>query len=120
MAGESYYFLFSVVAVLITILHIFNVLYFKAKGKSILGEDIIQGAPGCGKFKKLSSNRAIIVAATILLVFIANLVYDVGRLLDLDNQEYARGMLTFGPAAVILFFIVMLLVMRNRLKSGGR
>jgi hypothetical protein len=118
MAGETYYFAFSLIAVIGIVLHVVNLVYLKNTGKTILGDEFKPDTAGYKKFKNLTSGRAIATTSFIGLIFTANLIYDVYRILHLDKPDYARFILIYFSIGTILFAVIMLFVMRERLESG--
>lgn len=102
---------------LLSITHIANILYVRARHKTILGEDVTTKVPGYVKFKKMSTPLGLTVAVVVAIGCIANLVYDINRILGLGNPDHAHGMLTYAPIIVTAFFITMLFVMRSKLRS---
>jgi hypothetical protein len=120
MAGESYYFLISLTLAVLAILHITNMIYLRVKSETILGEKYAPSQLGYDKFRKLSSIKGVAIACIVAVLLVANLVYGVFRILRLDDPDYARFMFIYVPIGVVLFIIVMLAVMRNKLKTDNR
>lgn len=116
MAGETYYFAFSLIAIIGMVLHIINLTYFKLKGKTILGEEFKPGTDGYKKFKHLTSVQGVTITALIGVILVVNMAYCIYRILHLDNPEYARFILYFS-IGLVLFTVVMFAVMRDKLKA---
>lgn len=114
MAGESYYFMFSFILVLIAIFSLINLLLLR-KGRTVFGVTLKPGTEEYKRAVKLASNRNIAIIVILTLAFIANLIYDVNRLRRLD--EYSDGLLLFLAAFVVLISAVVLVFTRNQAKS---
>lgn len=111
MAGESYYFLFSLILVLGVLLILVNLLLIRTKGKTTFGIAHEPGTPEYRKGIEFASTRNIAIATIIALILIANLTYDVNRLLHLDG--YPRGILPYIAGFVVLMFGLMIPVSRR-------
>ena len=116
MPGESYYFIFSLIAFCLLVLYTLNAISLARTNKTLAGEEVTPKKNGYKKVRFFLSFRGIVIASVVGLGIIANLTYDVYRILHLGNPEYARGMLTYAPIIFGLFFIYMIISMRNKMK----
>jgi hypothetical protein len=114
MAGESYYYCFSLVFTLSAILCILSLLLLR-KGKTLFGITVKRGTPEYERGVKFASNRNIVITIILTLIFIGNLIYDVNRLMRLD--EYRQGGLLLLTAFVLLLFILIIPVGRHQARS---
>src|SRR6266540_758184 len=108
MAPDTYYFFFSIILVLGVILHIANMVYFRVKGKTIVGNRYRPGTPEHATLKRYSSNRYLTIVLMLAMLLVANLALDVNRLLHLSNREYARGILIYAPVSCVLLAVLVL------------
>lgn len=120
MAGESYYLLFSIAAVLLAITHIINIIWFRVRKETIFGEARQPDSLGYKKFKALSSSLGFLIAGGIVLITIANLTYSVRRILQLPESTYPHGMAIYAPLYVTIFYVIMLLITRSYIMSKNR
>lgn len=102
MAGETYYFLFSVMFVLLGIFCITSLLLLR-KGRTMFGISVKRGTPEYKRSVELASGRNIAIAAILTTIFIGNLVYVISSLMRLD--EYGGASLLFLAGFVILIFV---------------
>lgn len=90
MAGETYYFSFSIVFVEVALLWLINLIWLRASGKTTFGLYYKRGTPEYKRVVKLASNRNISVCTLIALAFVANLSYGMNRLMHFKNPDYAQ------------------------------
>lgn len=112
MAGESYYFVFSALAVALMLLHFINVAFYKRTNKTLFGEKVTPDKLGYKKYKNFISVRGITIATIVGVLFVVNLVYAINIVLSLNDPDYARFMLFYIPVAITAFFIVMINVVQ--------
>jgi len=123
MAGETYYFFFSIILVLGVTWFIVNLIYLRAKGRAVFGPTYKSGTPERERLEKFASTRNLIISFLFAFVLAANLIYDVNRIMHLSNRDYAHGVLIYAPIASILFFILMIFMTRDQFskyQSGER
>jgi hypothetical protein len=118
MAPETYYFFFSIIAVAVACLYTTNLIYVRTKGKTLIGNNYKPGTIEYGKLRKYSSNHRLTISAVIALICIANLIFDIYRLLHLDNQEYARFILVFAPILIALIAAAVAVKMNRQFGNG--
>lgn len=102
MAPESYYFIFSILVVLVLGIYLANMVYYRAKGKNLMGRKFKPGTAEHQLMQKHSGNLGLAILGSATLLGVANLIFDIYRLLHLANQEYARFALVFTPVFVLL------------------
>lgn len=117
MAGETYYFFFSMIAVIGMALYLINLLRLRARGKTTFGFGFKAGTPEYERVIKLASNRNIAITIVVTVIFIANFIYDVNRLLNFKDREYAHGLLLYAPIATILFSVLIFFIVRKQVKG---
>ena len=105
MAPETYYFFFSIIVALTSVLFMLIMSYYRLKGKTILGDLYKKGSVEDNYMRKYSSNRSLTIGGVITLLGIANLVYDIYRILHLGNQEYAVFIFVFAPVFLAIIAI---------------
>jgi small-conductance mechanosensitive channel len=118
MASDTYYYFFSIILVLVMITHISNVTYFRIKNRTIIGNSYKPKSPEEQTLRRFSSISSLTVASVMLLIFIANLVFDVNHLIHLQNQSYARGLLVYAPIACLALFVLLFVYVINTFGRG--
>jgi len=116
MAPETFYYFLSIFLVLIAVFHISHMIYFRARGKTFLGEVFKPGKPGYKKINKLASASGLTIAIVLALLFVANLAYDISRVAHINTSD-ARFLLIFAPAVTILIFCGALFTTRKYFSS---
>ncbi len=119
MAPETYYYFFSLIAVIAVLTHVSNMLFFRAKNKTIFGQKYKIGSVEYLRLKKYSSTPYLTFACLLELLFATNLVYDIHRILNLGKPEYAHFILIFAPVVTILSFIALLFYAYNMFYKKG-
>lgn len=118
MAPETYYFFFSILAAFAPAVFMTNMAYYRLKGKNLIGKSFKPGTIEHDSMLKYSSNRSLAILGAISLLGIANLVYNITRLLHLQNQEYVRFILVFAPVFVILITIAVSIKIYRQFGNG--
>lgn len=113
MAGETYYFAFSIILLYVVALCVVNMLYLRVRGKTTFGLSFKPGTIEHKRVIRLADNRNITVAAVLTLAFLANLANSVNRILKLEHPD-ARFALVFVPALITLLGIVVFFVVRKQ------
>lgn len=118
MAGDFYYYLFSLVFVLGVLLYLVNLLLIRMKGKTTFGIATKRGTKEYENGVKFASNTNIGTTVILALVLIANLIYEVNRLLHHDNREDAQGILVLGTVFIVVMTIVMIPFARKQARNA--
>lgn len=103
MAPYTYYYLFSVLAVLGIAFYIVNLVYLRTRGRTTFGLAYRPGTLEYARGLKLASNRNLAISALIALLFVVNLIYCIVIIVRLHTSD-ARWLLVFGPIAGIVTF----------------
>lgn len=109
MAYETFYFTFSLILVMGASLWLVNLVLIRTKGATTFG---ITHKPGTPEYKKgvmFASNRKITLSAIVALLFMANLAFNVSKVLRTDNHKY--------PPGLLLLFIITLPTARRQAKA---
>lgn len=117
MAGETYYFLFSVCFVILVPLALGNAWSAVSKGQTIFGASVTPKSPGYKKFKNLSSRQGVLIGAALELLFIMGLADSIRRIIKISNQGYTQGMLIFGSLAMVVLIYKIVLYMKDKTNS---
>lgn len=120
MAANTYYFFFSLILVFGVLFHLTNVMYFRASGKTILGNKYRSGTPEYQTLQRLSSTRNMAIVLVLALLFAANLAFDIYRILHLREQGYSHFILIFAPVSLLLLALVIFATSRDRLRRIGK
>jgi hypothetical protein len=113
MAPETYYYFFSVIAVISVPIHISNMVFFRVKHKTLIGNQYEPSTPEYKKMLRYSSASALTIAGIVELLFVANLTYDIHRILSLGKPDYAHFILPFAPIITIASMLCMMYQARN-------
>lgn len=105
MSAETYYFFFSIIGAIVAILHLIKVLYFRFNSKTPFGIQKKYTQFEEQWLNKFSSVPYLSAAALIVFLTTTNLLHDINRLLKLEDQEYARGLLIYTPVIIVVLFI---------------
>jgi len=118
MAPETYYFLFSILAAFGPGLYITNMIYYRLKRKNLIGNSYKSGTVDYELMQKHSSNRGLVILGVITLLGVANLVFDIHRLMSLPNQDDVRFLLIFAPIFVIVIAIAVTVKIYRKFGNG--
>ncbi len=118
MAPETYYFIFSILAVLVPGAYLTNMTYYRIKGKNLIGRKFKPGTVDYELMQKHSNNLGLAILGVVNLLGVANLIFDIYRLLHLANQEYARFALVFTPAFVVLITVAVVIKISKQFGKG--
>lgn len=119
MAPKTYYYFFSVIAVVAILLHAVNMVFFRLKHKTLIGNQYEPNTPEYKKMLRYSSARSLAVVGIVELLFVANLVYDIHRILGLGKPDYAHFILPFAPIITIASMLCMMYQARNMFGKKG-
>ena len=115
MAPETYYFFFSILLVSGPGVYLTNMAYYRIKGKNIIGRKFKPGTVDYDLMQKHSSNFGLIILSAITVLGIANLIFDIYRILHLPNQDDARFLLVFAPVFTAVIGTVVAIKIRKQL-----
>ncbi len=118
MAPITYYYLFSIIAVFAGGLYITNAVHYRLKGKTLIGNSYKAGTIEYKKLQQFSSNRNLAIVVAITLLSIVNLLFDIYRLMNFANQEYAQFMFILGPVTVIVIGIIVTIKIYGQFGKG--
>lgn len=118
MAPESYYFIFSILIAICSVAYLTNMAYYRARGKSIAGQKYKPGTPDYAVMQKQSSNLGLIVLSIIALVSVVNLIFDIYRVMHLNDQGYAYFALIFTPLFIIAIGIPVIIKIYRQYGNG--
>lgn len=113
MAPGSYYFIFSVLAVLICLTHIFNVIYFKKTGRNIMGDTAKPNDIGYKKYQRFASKQGLVIATILLFILSAHLIFAVHTMNKMPYVKSDKSLLLFWGLGATAFFVILLLVLRT-------
>jgi len=120
MAPETYYYFFSLVLAFGIILHMINLIHLRIKGRALIGPNFKPGTPEYKRLRKFSRTRNLFITAVIAIFLIANLIFEVYRLMHMQNHNYAHFMLIFAPTTVIVASIGAMIYTYNAFGDGRR
>jgi len=119
MAGESYYYLFSIIIVLTILFYLYMMGYYRLKNKTILGQKFKPGSPEYKRLKKLGGNYGLTITVCVALVFCINLAHAANKVIGLNTPD-ADFMLVFAPVfSGILYAIAIVTILKKFGNFGG-
>jgi hypothetical protein len=120
VAGEIVYYCFSLIFVFGMLTWLISLVLLRINGKSLAGLSYKLGTPEHRRVvSQLANLKTITVSGAITLVFIINLVYDITRLLDFRDQEFAHALLIYGTVFTVVMWIILIPATRNQAKIAG-
>jgi hypothetical protein len=114
MTGEIFYYCFSLILVIGILSWLINLILLRTNGKTTFGLSYKPGTPEHKRVVQLASPRIIGISTVIALAFIANLIYDIRRLLNLEDHDFAQALLLYGTVFVVVLSILMIPVGRKQ------
>jgi hypothetical protein len=116
MAPETYYYFFSIISVLGTMLYLVNLVLLRVKGRTTFGLAYKPGTSEHERVVKLARDRNLTIVSILELVFISNLVNSIIRVVRLNTPD-AYFILIFAPIFSILLFTIMVIIVRKQLNN---
>jgi len=114
MAGETYYYFFSLVLVLGIALYIINLVCLRISGRTTFGLTYKPGTPEYKRVVKLARTRNLVITAIILGVFIGNLINSIVRVTQLNTPD-AHFVAVFAPISTVVLFVLIIFTLRWQL-----
>lgn len=114
MAGEIFYFCFSLILFIGITLYLVNLILIRASGKTTFGITYKAGTPERKKVTELASNRNMSITAFIALALGINMAYCVNRLAHLNNPKYSQGLFVLLAAFIVFIFVLMIPISRKQ------
>jgi hypothetical protein len=120
MAGEIVYYCFSITFVLGMLSWLINLILLRINGKTTYG---IAYKVGTTDHRRIVSHLAnpgtIAISALLALVLTLNLIYDITRILDFKDQEFAHALLLYGTIFVLAMWVILIPTARKQAKIAG-
>lgn len=118
MAPESYYFLFSIIAVFVVVMYLINAVYYRLKKKTFFGRSFKPGTTDYRLMQRYTNNRKLIIVGVLALLCVTNLVFDIYRLLQLPNQDDVRFLLIFSSVFIALITVAVIIKINQQFGKG--
>jgi len=93
-------------------------IYYRIKGQNLIGRKFKPGTVDYELMQKHSGNLGLAILSAVSLLGIANLIFEIYRLLHLANQEYARFALVFTPIFIILITVAVVIKINKQFGKG--
>lgn len=106
MAGDTYYYIFSVTLMVGAIVRFIGLATFRKSGKTLFGETLQQGSSRYEKLKKTSSTPSLAFTALLIAASLGSVVFEVGRLLHYHSST-AYLVLILMPVLCIAGFVAV-------------
>jgi hypothetical protein len=120
MAGEIVYYCFSITFVLGMLSWLINLVLLRINGKTTYGIAYKVGTSDHKRIVSHLTNPGTIAISTVLtLALILNLIYDITRVLDFKDQEFARALLLYGTIFVLAIWVILIPTARKQAKIAG-
>jgi hypothetical protein len=95
-----------------------NVVHYRIKGRTLVGNSYKPNTIEYNNLRKYTSNRSLAIGGIVTLLSIANLVFEIYKLLHLENQEYTRFALIFTPLFVLLITVAVIIKIYKQFGNG--
>lgn len=116
MHDETYYYIFSLLAVILCLTHLVNIYLFRTRSLSIMGMKYKPGTKPYEKMLKFSSPKGIIIAALVTALVVCLFVYDIFRVLSFNNPKFA--LVTFiWTIPLVVSHLIMIKTMASAYKK---
>lgn len=112
MAGYTYYYMFSIIAVFVIALALINLLYLKFRGKTTAGQKYKKGTSEYKRVIELARPRNLIILVIIGIILIANLINSISVIMNL-NTPSARFALVGIPIFVGIIAVPIFVKIRG-------
>lgn len=116
MAPYSYYYVFSISAVLLTILVLVNLVLLKTAGKTTFGIQFKPGTPEYARIGRLANTRSLAVTFVVLLVLVGNLLNSIYQFAQVDTKDISGSLLVLTIFAMLIFSTT-LIILRYQAKN---
>jgi hypothetical protein len=116
MAAETYYLLFSLIGLVVTVFWGLNLLYGRFKAKTLVGIHFKTNSPEHKTYIQLGRTRNLFITGAIALFFAANSLNSILRLTRLNTPD-ADFLLVAAPFITISLIISMIYVSRKEAKK---
>lgn len=112
MAPITYYYLFSIIALLCIGTWLINLIYMRIKSRTIIGRSYKAGTAVYERVMKVASIRNIFITTAITLFALANLLLSVVTVLQV-NTEDARLLLVAAPVISLIIWVGIMVKARK-------
>ena len=106
MAPETYYYCFSIIFAVSSLLYLADLVLLRLRGKTFFGQSFKPGTREYMNVIRLGRSRNIAIAIVLVLVFVLNLLHNIQRLLDINTSE-TRGLLLFAPIFILVLSAII-------------
>lgn len=117
MAPYTYYYVFSVIFVALSLWAIFNLMYVRIKGRTLIGNSYKPGTYGYRRLKQISGNLYIEVAVIIFVLSVINLINALKQFMD-NGHPHTDTLLWGVPLFVIIISYVSFKEVRKQYGDG--
>jgi hypothetical protein len=115
--GNTLYYVFLVALTLGLATHLVNMIFFRAKSRTLFGQSYKLGSQAQRRLSKLSNNRNLFITFTLALLATIALIMHLVQLVSSGVADV--GILIFGLLATLAFYVVMILVSLAKSKPGA-
>ncbi len=116
MSTEAYYYMFSVIAVIVAALHATNLAWFKTRHKTLFGQSYKKGSQEYIALSKFTTTKASLVISAAILVLLGNLIVAGYQLASIGTST-ARLVLVAIPLVLIIVAVIVFSLTSSWLKS---
>lgn len=116
MAGETYYYLFSLILVSVVALYIVNLARIRRSGRTTFGFGFSPGSVEYKRLQEFASKRKLVVAILLEAFLVIGVFDSVIKILRLNTAD-ARFVLIFGPCFVAIFICIGILFVRKSFRD---
>ena len=116
MAPYSYYYLFSIDAVLLMAFFLVNLMLLKASGRTTLGFRLRPDTPEYNRIRRVANSRSIVFAVSLLFLSIGALLDSIRRIVQLNIPDASYSLMLIAAFGIVLF-AVLVIIMRHQFKN---
>jgi ABC-type transport system involved in Fe-S cluster assembly fused permease/ATPase subunit len=103
MAPYTYYYFFSIILFLSAAFHMSNMVCFRTRGRTLLGQKYDRNTDPYNRLKKLSGTRSIAIVVALLVLLLVNLIVAIRVVAHLHTTD-SNFVLVFAPIATVALF----------------
>lgn len=116
MAPYTYYYFFSIIAVLTIGLYLVNLVLLKTSGRTTFGTQYKPGTAEYKRINRVANGRNLAIGVILGLIFVGNLLNSINRVVYLNTPD-SRFLLVFAPIASVLFLGLMIAIVSKQISG---
>lgn len=109
-------FFYDILFGFLSLFSVIYIIYGRIRGKALIG-GYRPGKPGYGAFRKIISNRNLIIAVALVLFFTVSTILDADKVLNGPSPQHS--ILIIAPILVITTFLLAILIIPTLFRKLG-